>query len=192
MDPSRNILISLAITLCFSLILSPANAQKPETSTTHAILPYETVNNFCVHRRLNVNIPFCFRVLKNPNIANTRPNDLTPLLQVAINSTSIYICKTITLLLDMSEDKKTKPGLKPVVEECLAAYEDIAGYITNVISDASQESTVVGLDGEVIEEYINRCTKALEKSKSSDISDRNKEAKYYVKLMIDIADNLGE
>ncbi|KAI3464689.1 hypothetical protein Pfo_021352, partial [Paulownia fortunei] len=129
------VLIFLTITLSFSLILSPTNAQKAKA---HNTIPYETVNNFCLLKRLNVNKPFCLRVLKTRNAANAKPNDFTPLLQVAINSTSTFICKTLTLLLDMSEDLRTKPDLMPAIEECLSAYEDVAGYITNVMSDASQ------------------------------------------------------
>ncbi|KAK4429502.1 hypothetical protein Salat_1250800 [Sesamum alatum] len=84
-----------------------------------------------------------------------------------------------------------KPTLIPAVDECLSAYEEIAGYMTYVISDASQESAIAGLDGEVIQDYISRCIKALAKTKEPEIADRNKEARNYAKLLIDIADNLG-
>ncbi|GFP86928.1 hypothetical protein PHJA_000836600 [Phtheirospermum japonicum] len=191
MCPSRNIilLISLTIALYFFLSLSPTNAQTDKAPTNPN--PYETVNNFCLHKRLNVAKPFCLRVLKNPKAANVKLNDLNPLLQVAINSTSAFVCRTLSQLLDLSEDLKTKPSLMPAIDNCLEAYEDVAEYITNVFSDASQESTIAGLDGEVIQEYINRCIKVSARTGDPEIADWNNEAKTYAKLLIDIADNLG-
>ncbi|KAL2232227.1 UNVERIFIED_CONTAM: hypothetical protein Sindi_1402700 [Sesamum indicum] len=188
MGPSRNMLICLTITHSFFLIFSSTNAQKPQPETTS--IPYKTVNSFCLHKRLNVNRAFCLRVLKSPASANAKPNDFIPLLQVAINSTSSFICKTLTLLQNLYDDEKTTAMLIPAVNECLSAYEEIAGYITYVISDASQESAIAGLDGEVIKDYIGRCIKALAKTKEPEIADRNKEARNYAKLLIDIADNL--
>lgn len=79
----------------------------------------------------------------------------------------------------------------PAIGECLTAYEEIAGYITYIITDASQESAIAGLDGEVIGEYVNVCVKAMEKTADPEISWRNKEAKNYAKLLIDIADSLS-
>ncbi|PIN10180.1 hypothetical protein CDL12_17236 [Handroanthus impetiginosus] len=192
MVSSGNTLIYLTITLSFSLILPLTNAQSPKTETNaNVAIPYETVNNFCLYKRLNVNKPFCLRVLKNPQAQNAKPNDFNPLLQVAINSTSVFVCKTLSFLQDLYEDRNTKPALMPVVEECLSAYEEIAGYITNVLSDASQESAIAGLDGQVVEEYIKSCSKALERTKDPEILDLNKQAKNFAKLLIDIADSLG-
>ncbi|KAL3638946.1 hypothetical protein CASFOL_016853 [Castilleja foliolosa] len=190
MCPSKNIiLVSLTIALSLFFTLVPTNAQKDKAHTNPN--PYETVNNFCLHKRLNVAKPFCLRVLKNPKAANVKPNDFNPLLQVAVNSTSSYVCKTLSQLLDLSEDLKTKPSLIPTVDKCIEAYEDVANYITNVFTDASQESTIAGLDGEVIEEYINGCIKASVTTRDPDIAEWNNEAKTYAKLMIDIADNLS-
>ncbi|KAL6506609.1 hypothetical protein OROHE_022441 [Orobanche hederae] len=192
MGHSRNtiLIISLTITLSSFIILSPTNANTTPTPPTNPN-PYETVNSFCLHKRLNVAKPFCLRVLKNPKAANAKANDLNPLLQVAITSTSSFICRILNQLLDMSEDLRTKPALIPTIDKCMSAYEDVAGYITNVLSDASQESTIAGLDGEVIVDYINGCIKASAKTRDPDIAEWNNEAKSYAKLLIDIADNLS-
>ncbi|KAL3641096.1 hypothetical protein CASFOL_016064 [Castilleja foliolosa] len=188
MCPSRNItIISLAIALAFFLTLSPSNAQNDKTPSN----PYETVNNFCLHKRLNVAKPFCLRVLKNPKAANVKLNDLNPLFQVAVNSTSSYVCRTLNNLLDLSEDLRTKPALMPAIDKCLEAYENVAEYITNVFSDASQESTIAGLDAEVIQEYINGCIKFSARTRDTDMAEWNNEAKTHAKLVIDIADNLN-
>ncbi|GER34455.1 disease resistance protein [Striga asiatica] len=194
MSPSRNIITLTIVLPFFFLILSSTKAQTNNQTISPNPLPnpnpYETVNNFCLHKRLNVAKPFCLRVLKNPNAANAKTNDLNPLLQVAINSTSSFVNRTLNQLLDMSEDLTTKPDLIPAIDSCLASYENIAEYIKNVLLDASQESTIAGLDGEVIVEYINGCIKAVARTNDPDIGDWNNEAKSYAKLLIDIADGL--
>ncbi|CAA0812488.1 Unknown protein [Striga hermonthica] len=191
MSPSRNKLQAITFSFFF-LILSTTKAQPNNQTTTSPKPPgpYETVNNFCLHKRLNVAKPFCLRVLKKPKAANTTLNDLNPLLQVAINSTSSFVCRTLNKLLDLSEDLTTKPPLIPAIDSCLTSYENVAEYITNVLSDASQESSIAGLDGQVIEEYINGCMKATSRIREPDIEDWNNEAKSFAKLLIDIADSL--
>ncbi|KAL7117686.1 hypothetical protein ACP275_03G088600 [Erythranthe tilingii] len=192
--PSSTTTLQFSLTtllFSFTLILTPTNAQNtPNNNNNNNTIPYQTVNNFCLHKRLNVDKPFCLRVLKNPYVSNAKPDDLIPLLEVATNSTSAFICKTLSILQDMYDDMKTKPALIPVLEDCLSAYEDVAGYITNIMSDASQESAIAGLDGEVIGEYINGCVESEEKEVDPEISARNQVAKNYAKLLIDIADNL--
>lgn len=96
------------------------------------------------------------------------------------------MCKTISFLQNIYDKKKTREA-----GDCVSAYEEIAGYMTKVITDISQEPVVAGLDGEVITNYINRCAKANLKIKSSEIKDKNQEATQYAKLMIDIADGLS-
>ncbi|CAA0831163.1 Unknown protein [Striga hermonthica] len=195
MSPSRNIITLTIVLPLFFLFLSSTKGQQTNNQNISPNPlanpnPYETVNNFCLHKRLNVAKPFCLRVLKNPNAANAKTNDLNPLLQVAINSTSSFVNRTLNQLSDMSEDLTTKPDLIPAIDSCLASYENIAEYITNVMLDASQESTIAGLDGEVIEDYINGCIKAITRTNDPDIGDWNHEAKSYAKLLIDIADGL--
>lgn len=190
MNPSKIVLVFFTIAL-HSFILSPANAQNrrgklAKLAAAAPPVPYETVNNFCLYRRLDVERSFCLSVLKKGHAAYAKRNDLVPLLEVAINATSIYTCKTISFLQNIYDKKQTK-----AVGECLSAYEEIAGYMTKVITDISQEPVVAGSDGEVINNYVNRCVKAASKLKSTEISDKNQEATKYARLMIDIADGLS-
>ncbi|KAG6388545.1 hypothetical protein SASPL_149973 [Salvia splendens] len=135
-------------------------------------------------QRLYVERPFCLSVLKRSHAAYAKKDNLVPLLEVAINSTSIYVCKTLSYLQDTYAKFKTRE-----VEECLSCYEEIAGYMTKVITDVSQEPAIAGLDGEVIISYVNRCDKAVVKHKG--ILEKNQLAIEHAKLMMDIADGLS-
>lgn len=187
MDSSRYIVIFFTLSLYFLVILSPTIASKENdhhNKNSPNAIPYETVNRFCLYRRLYVERPFCLSVLKRSHAAYAKKDNLVPLLEVAINSTSIYVCKTLSYLQDTYAKFKTRE-----VEECLSCYEEIAGYMTKVITDVSQEPAIAGLDGEVIISYVNRCDKAVVKHKG--ILEKNQLAIKHATLMIDIADGLS-
>lgn len=127
-------------------------------------------------------------MLKNPKAANASADDYTPLLQVATQATTRYVIKTLKYLKTLYKDM-ADPALKPSIRECVIAYQEIAEYIKLVLADASQESAIAGLDGQVIIQDINRCVRAMPKSKNNEIGEMNKIATDYAKLLGDIADN---
>ncbi|XP_073019937.1 uncharacterized protein [Primulina eburnea] len=161
----------------------------PSEPATKSAFPYQTVNNFCLYKRLSVNRIFCLKVLKKPKAANATADDYTPLLQVAIQATTRHIIKTLKYLITLYKDKKADPAVKPSIKECVIAYQEIAEYIKLVLADASQESAIAGLDGQVIVQDINRCVMAMPKSKNTEIGEMNKIARNYATLLGDIADN---
>ncbi|XP_073305389.1 uncharacterized protein [Primulina huaijiensis] len=161
----------------------------PSEPTTKSAFPYQTVNNFCLYKRLSVNRIFCLKVLKKPKAANATADDYTPLLQVAIQATTRHVIKTLKYLITLYKDKKADPAVKPSIKECVIAYQEIAEYIKFVLADASQESAIAGLDGQVIVQDINRCVMAMPKSKNTEIGEMNKIARNYATLLGDIADN---
>ncbi|KAL2467939.1 PMEI domain-containing protein [Forsythia ovata] len=113
------------------------------------------------------------------------------LLQIAVDSAMDFGNKTYVFLKNMSKDKKTKPDLKPVNQECLAAYEGFISHFKDLIAEAKTEPALATYDSLLAREEIHNSISALASVKNLNISARNKIAEdYYTKLCIKIADFL--
>ncbi|KAL0347444.1 UNVERIFIED_CONTAM: hypothetical protein Scaly_1760400 [Sesamum calycinum] len=215
---SRNaFMLTLSIALCFLfLFLAPTYAQKdhkpelrpkqvpqpspqpkPNTKSNstssktkpNASSPYHFVNHFCLSRRLDVKTTFCLQVLRsNPN--STTANDNQALLDITADLAIQFGNKTILFLKQLFKDKKTRPNLKPVLEECLSAYDGYLAQYKVLVQEAKTEAQLGSYDAELAKIEINRCVKAVTKTKNADIEAQNKIALDYAKLSQNIADSI--
>ncbi|KAK4434676.1 hypothetical protein Salat_0630400 [Sesamum alatum] len=215
---SRNaFMLTLTIVLCFFfLFLTPTYAHKdhkqeskskqvprpspqpkPNTkskSTTsktkpNASSPYHFVNHFCLSRRLDVKTTFCLQVLRS-NSNSTTANDNQALLDIAADLAIQFGNKTVLFLKRLFKDKTTTPNLKPVIEECLSAYDGYLAQFKVLVQEAKTEAQLGSYDAELAKIEINRCVKAVTKTRNADIEAQNKIALDYAKLSQNIADSI--
>ncbi|PIM98720.1 hypothetical protein CDL12_28797 [Handroanthus impetiginosus] len=161
----------------------------PPTTKPTKTSPYHFANHFCLSRRLDVKSTFCLQVLRSSPTSATVKDNLG-LLKISADLAIQFGNKTIIFLKKLSQDKKTLPNLKPVIEECLSAYE---GYITQfklLVQEAKTEAQLASYDSELAKIEINRCVKALGETKNPDIHAQNKIALDYAKLSQNIADSI--
>ncbi|KAL3634912.1 hypothetical protein CASFOL_021966 [Castilleja foliolosa] len=162
--------------------LKPKPSKKNATSST-----YQFANHFCLSRRLDVKTTFCLQVLRS-SPTSTKANDNLALLTIAANSAIEFSNKNIVSLKKLSDKKATKSDLKTAVKDCVSAYEGYLKQFKTLVNEAKVEARLASYDSELAKLEINRCVKALGKTKNDEIEEGNKDAWDYASLAQNIAD----
>lgn len=202
-------MLTLSVTLCFFfLFLTPTHAQKnpkpeltakpnpkPKSNSTssnikpNATSPYHFANHFCLSRRLDVKSTFCLQVLRS-SPTSTKAKDNQALLDIAADLAIKFGNKTLLFLQNLSKDKTTMSNLKPVIDECLSAYEGYVVQYNMLVQESKTEAQLASYDAELAKLEIKRCVNALSGTKNADIEAQNKIALDFTKLTQNIADSI--
>lgn len=173
--------------------------EEEEKSST----PSKTVTDFCSQRRTTEDRAFCIRVFKLNPISASAQNNIA-LLKIAIDLTVSNAKRTKgflkTLLLNDGEKSSTSSAaaaaaaLKPVVEECINAYESSIKELEMVISkDLEDDPPMSSFDAKMANEQLSRCQNSLSISKipqSQLITARNLISTAYGKLVEEISNTI--
>lgn len=170
-------------------------AEEEEKSST----PSKTVTDFCSQRRTTEDRAFCIRVFKLNPISASAQNNIA-LLKIAIDLTVSNAKRTKgflkTLLLNDGEKSSSAAAaaLKPVVEECINAYENSIKELEMVISkDLEDDPPMCSFDAKMANEQLSRCQNSLSISKipqSQLITARNLISTAYGKLVEEISNTI--
>lgn len=169
--------------------------EKEETNT-----PSKTVTDFCSQRRTTEDRAFCIRVFKLNPISASAQNNIA-LLKISIDLTVSNAKRTKGFLktLLLNDGEKSAAGaaaavLKPVVEECISAYEDSIKQLEMVISkDLEDDPPMSSFDAKMANQQLSRCQNSLSISKIPQgqlIAARNLISTAYGKLVEEISNTI--